>query len=543
MRLTRFLIAWGFYCGCLAAVGTVVFLYVRHTPRCTITGKLDLEYLWPDGSRLATFRTRFAGIGFPTGGHGPLQIWDAGTGRLIHEFFNDIELRPWEISPDGQRIALFDKKGALRIVDWRTGEEWRCADVPPSRFGKFSAKGRWLYAVAMDSDDSVVLDISTRQVQLRIKEAAAIDFSPDERCIFARPEENDDNTTPVSVWDVAAARKVATIPSDAIRTFIGEVRLEVSPDGKAVGVCVPAERGPDDGIVRHKAFEIWSLPEGKKRFRYDLPVIGVQDFLFSPDGRTVAGWLSYDERPSQLTVFDVADGRRIWQAPVLRASEGKFSPDGSLFLMLQGKDSKYSLRVFDATSGQELWQQPSTGCGAFAGNSIVLNRAADDSRLQVLNARTGELKWTETMRPRNVLMLPSSTPDASHFVIQGVQSRGRNAYFWEKWLDDGWPDFLGEGRPFASIVESATGRELFRVHRGKPNDLRHTLLSDDGSTLVTVELVDFRTGTNTLRIWDVQPRRAYAWSLAAIAALMLVLFTISRSLRALRKRKAAPANC
>jgi hypothetical protein len=364
---------------------------------------------------------------------------------------------------------------------------------------------------------------------------AAIGFSPDERWVFARKEFEED--APVSVWDLEAARKAATIPSSAIRTFLGEVRLDVSPDGKAVGVCVPAERLMDDGIVRHQGFEIWSLPEGKKRFRYDLPVVGVQDLLFAPDGRTVAGWLRYDNRPSQLIVFDVADGRRLWQAPVLRARGAMFSPDGSLFLLHLGKDAKFLLRVYDAASGQELWEQPSTGWGTFAGNHVVLNRAADDLPLQILDARTGEVTWTETTRPGNVNVFPILTPDASHFVIEGVQTRGRNAHFWEKWLDDRWPTLLGEGLPSVLVVESVTGRELFRVQRGKANDLSPIVLSDDGSTLVTVELVDVTTGTHILRTWDVHPRRAYLWSFTSVAAGMLLLFVWSRSVRAWRSRK------
>jgi hypothetical protein len=86
-------------------------------------------------------------------------------------------------------------------------------------------------------------------------------------------------------------------------------------------------------------------------------------------------------------------------------------------------------------------------------------------------------------------------------------------------------------------VESVTGRELFRVQRGKANDLSPIVLSDDGSTLVTVELVDVTTGTHILRTWDVHPRRAYLWSFTSVAAGMLLLFVWSRSVRAWRSRK------
>jgi len=85
-------------------------------------------------------------------------------------------------------------------------------------------------------------------------------------------------------------------------------------------------------------------------------------------------------------------------------------------------------------------------------------------------------------------------------------------------------------------VESDTGRELCRVQRRRVNGLWHTTLSDDGSTLVAVELVDGTTETHTLDIWDVHPHRAYAWSLAIVAALMVAMFTLSRSLRAWRNR-------
>jgi hypothetical protein len=123
-------------------------------------------------------------------------------------------------------------------------------------------------------------------------------------------------------------------------------------------------------------------------------------------------------------------------------------------------------------------------------------------------------------------------------LLHGYQSRRRESYFWEAWLEKRWPDIFGDHIPAVSVLETATGRELFRVLR---HGWQARLLSDDGSTLVTVDALsdEARDGFAT-RIWDVSPTRAYLWAVGAAAGTGIVLLGLNRARRKWKERQACP---
>jgi hypothetical protein len=93
------------------------------------------------------------------------------------------------------------------------------------------------------------------------------------------------------------------------------------------------------------------------------------------------------------------------------------------------------------------------------------------------------------------------------FMVAGSPTRSREPYFWERWLERLWPNLFGADLPGALVMESSTGRELFRVvHRSQ---LGWGQLSEDGSTLMTQEWLDQGRDVCAFHFWDISPRRAY----------------------------------
>src|SRR5438034_4871934 len=83
MRIFWRFVGWAMFVGLLAAVGTVIFFWVRYQPRVVIGGRYHVLHLADDGSRLVTasFGNRQV--------HGPIRVWDLRTGEPIHRFVDN----------------------------------------------------------------------------------------------------------------------------------------------------------------------------------------------------------------------------------------------------------------------------------------------------------------------------------------------------------------------------------------------------------------------------------------------------------------------
>src|SRR5262249_10619545 len=101
----------------------------------------------------------------------------------------------------------------------------------------------------------------------------------------------------------------------------------------------------------------------------------------------------------------------------------------------------------------------------------------------------------------------------------------REPYFWETWLEKYWPELFGDDIDGALVMETATGRELFRVvNRAKAS----YALSDDGSTLVTVDPAPGPDKIVIIRVWDIPPHRARQWAVGTAAGTGIALLGLNR---------------
>lgn len=470
MHFTRRLIAWAFYLGFLAAVSVVVFAFVRSQPRCTISCPFIHMYLSADGSRLATLKPKQNCVY-----NGPLQVWDTQSGHVVHEWFHDAEVLPREHSPDGRHAAVVLDDGVLRIVDVYTGKSWRF-DEPPKddavNRADFSPGGRWLQVVTARCDTLYVIDVHTCQVVLRMRDNWPI-ISADDKLIYYR--EGKDRK--ITVWDIQEAKALSVVSVTAQSFALsadGRLLLELPSEPIPAPPEEPGD-GPFRGIgvrkIERKDYRVavWDVATGTRRFQHEMARRGDLQTMLSPDNRFLAVWLREDNEPSPLQMLDAVSGKVLWSHPMKRGYTFEFSHDGSVcFLVRRLEDHplkrNYHLTMFDSASGQVLWERPAGGNTYFARNeNILLHQGEFDEPLQFLDARTGIQQATVPLNFPTANYIPMQTPDGRFFVIGGWQVRHREPYFWEKWLEKRWPLLFGEGLEGAMVMETATGRELFRV--------------------------------------------------------------------------------
>src|SRR5262249_8064379 len=110
MALARCILGWAVFFGFLTGVGALCFVFVRHAPRCTITGPLVFHPLSADGARLVPLR--------PKANHvprGPLQVWDTPSGDVVRQWFADDDVLRFTRSADDRHGAIVLSDGRVRI--------------------------------------------------------------------------------------------------------------------------------------------------------------------------------------------------------------------------------------------------------------------------------------------------------------------------------------------------------------------------------------------------------------------------------------------
>jgi WD40 repeat protein len=498
-------------------------MFVRYRPRCTIVAThQSILHLSADGSRLVTIKPSKT-----KAGHGrPLRVWDTHTGEIVHELLRDAEVEPmWMRWPDDRHFAvLADRR--LRLIDWRAGQEWRFEEPKGEQRFFMSPKGRWLFVHGSAAADpgGVIIDLKTRQISLHLHDLIP-HFSRDDRWAFTRQGDK----ARIDVWDLAAAKKVTTISTDG--AMLGFT------NGASLVIGLSEQKTAGGASLR--ALEFWDLPSGQKRCRFEFSAAGFS--FFSLNSSRFLAMCLYQGKTAKVILLEVETGQKRWET--ITADNGcEFSPDSGLFLCWEG-DKDRTFTMYDVATGHKLWTRREAGLSItrFAGASGNLFLQEQGTKpFFFLDARTGETKETGPQNFRTANSLPFGTSDGKHFVIDGWPLRNREPYFWETWLEKRWPAWFGDDAKVAIVVESATGRELFRIRRS----WMASQLSTDASTLVTLDSTE-GDEASLIRIWDVQPNRAWTWALSSVAATVLLCFCLSRLLRALRNRKKtiAAANC
>jgi WD40 repeat protein len=295
------------------------------------------------------------------------------------------------LADGGKQLVTASQDGWLHVWDAGTGKELR-------RFGKVvgrrqvadPARESVFYfgtaaAVALSADGRVLATLGNFDAtlvhppyEIRVWEVASgkllwsmpwrgpntgLAFTPDGKTLVAQGWEA------LLQWDTDTGKECQHLPP-AAASGMGRSSSEAhqflfSPDGKTLaGVVVDNEVGTIVSVVK-----IWDMTSGKLLHRItgqhgDFPCLA-----FSPDGKLLALPQSSEEG---LSLWDVASAKRVaqFEGPRLpgRLHALAFSPDGKV---LASRGSDRVLRLWDTKTAKEL--RPVEGLFDPSGASTVVN--------------------------------------------------------------------------------------------------------------------------------------------------------------------------
>jgi WD40 repeat protein len=280
-----------------------------------------------------------------------LRRWDPATGKqlsVVNRERGD-EVRYAVFSPDARLLAIAGNHGTLRLWDVQAGKE-RCHWKGPTR-EIIQRRGT---------------EIIARYPSLTIHEPR---FSADGKTLIGM-----DGDT-LYRWETATGKELARIK---LPNRMALAAFRVSPDGKYL---VGQERGRANRAV------LLDATSGKKV--RELGVLGrnqAEPLAWSPDGRTVAGWVR-----DALVLWEAATGRERLRQPMGReyVSALSLSPDSRLVALVGNRENV--IRLWDAATGKEHGSL--TG---HRGRVLSLAFSPDGSRLASAGWENTALVWKVT---------------------------------------------------------------------------------------------------------------------------------------------------
>jgi WD40 repeat protein len=271
-------------------------------------------------------------------GKSQLVVWELATRKVVleREFETDKTLSTVAFSPDGNLMVSGGEKLPLTLWDTATWKERGPvgADVGWATATAFHPDKPWLFAGGFGGGGTVCLwDLSAGKERYRVRSFGGLikqlAVSPDGSlsldlsdgavgvrdagtgkllwCLQAHPEPGQgkriissaaffpDNRTlatggcdgTVRLWDIAQRKETAVFEGRFERS--GGVRVDVSADGRLLAAGGNHRDRRKDGRV-----ELWDVPSGKLRARFDVPGEWVGRVQMSRDGR----WLAADTASS-----------------------------------------------------------------------------------------------------------------------------------------------------------------------------------------------------------------------------------------------------
>jgi WD40 repeat protein/tRNA A-37 threonylcarbamoyl transferase component Bud32 len=285
-------------------------------------------------------------------------VWSALTGKPVFHLrggflvaFTADGTGALALMPDG--LKLWDLTAHLPPRDLPPHEDGR--DVAVSRDGRRLAVARGRDVLLLDADSRRVLHTLRGHTRL----VCCLALSADGTRLASAADDTTalEGAGEILLWDVAAGRRLATVPASPDR----KVRqLGFRPDSGALAVVSLPRRIGLQGPVPERDADTGARVQvldlsGRELFRVPLPGVW-RDW---PDYQVVFGPTLLTTRQGGVAAYD-ATGREVWSAP---REEGAphFSPDGATVALLKwgkGVPPPGEIRLLDGATGRPRHRLP-----------------------------------------------------------------------------------------------------------------------------------------------------------------------------------------
>ncbi|MFO0958442.1 MAG: protein kinase, partial [Isosphaeraceae bacterium] len=431
-------------------------------------GEVLLVRFSPDGRLVATNDLR-----------GDVRLWDAATGRLVRELGSSgrwaralhFDMGGLTVSAWGDEgLCTWDLANGRELRRQAPGDDWSIAGM--SQFA-FSPDGKRLAGFdrsrklqVLDTQSGVVVATIT----LSQAPVSGIAFRPDGARIAVGGRTAGDRTAAVMIADLNAGQEVAclTIPTEA-----WVESLEYSPDGSLLAM------GLLDGTLR-----VWEVDESRERHVHAGHTAGVQRggvdaVAFSPDGLRVAS----ADSDGIVRVWDTTSGAKLrtFRGHSGRVHDLEFSPDGGR-LASAGKDLTARIWRAGGAAGAAEWRSPGGWIEGLAvapdGGRIASGHA--DGTIRIHDAETAEVVGTFSPAPKG-----SGLGGGTEAVIWSPAG-DRLAILTDRHRD------IVLGHAALVLVGAGDGR-ILRHLRGSALSASTVAFSPDGTLLATAGGADLGT--------------------------------------------------
>jgi WD40 repeat protein len=259
-------------------------------------------------------------------------LWDAQSGRLLHQLKRDPFSEAVAVSPDGTRIFT-----GLAVVDVATGKEVVKIDAPASqRKIAFAADSTMMASARFVRPGNITLRDCKTGKEIRHTDRQGSDeyitsiaFSPaDSKIIASATDKNH-----VRTWDTSTGKLIHQFEGHSKPVY----SVAISRDGQTLA------SGGEDGAIR-----LWDVKTGKPIGKIETGHWAISTLAFSPDGR----WLASTGSGGTVILWDAQTRKKVrrWETGSAFRESLAFAPNSKTVATSDG----CAIRQWNTETGKEI---------------------------------------------------------------------------------------------------------------------------------------------------------------------------------------------